>query len=46
MEKHCLNSLMNSTLISFGIDRARYHGVDLEGTSMRFKQKKHENYNR
>ena len=25
---------MDSTSVSFGIDRARYHGGDLEGTSI------------
>ena len=29
-----LTSLMDSTLISFEIDRERYHGGDLEGTSI------------
>ena len=29
-----LISLMDSTLVSFGIDRARYHSGDLEGTSI------------
>ena len=29
-----LTSLMNSTLDSFWIDRARYHGGDLEGISI------------
>ena len=29
-----LTSLMDSTLVSFGIDRAKYHGDDLKGTSI------------
>ena len=48
---------MDSTFVYFGIDRARYHGGDLEGTSIlklfqnsnksfHAFQKNHDNYNR